>query len=202
MITKERIKKAKNHLLIQAKQIEEHIEKIRKMSKDKFLDKWDGKVVDKRIYVPIARLYRCTEMKGKTGPLFPDTSFCLDHLPAPLGPGIKMPQLKIKVCLGWGDFGIPLICEWDGNYKLNAMKTRDAWEKIIEHRKSWANKLRKATTKVSKAASTYNKVEREVVKLFDYIGTRDGLEVTTLFSFKGDIYKRLDPFRWQESSLE
>lgn len=205
MITKERIKKAKAHLLLEAKQIEDHIAKIRDMAKDKFLDQWNGKVVNRRIYAPMAKLYGCEEKKLANGEtIFPNSIFTSGYMPAPLGPGRSdVPQMKVKVCEGWGDFEIPIICEWDGGYHLKAAETRDAWEKIIELRQKWADDRKNAASMVAKSASVYNKIEKEVLKLMDLLRIGpNGLEITTLCAFGGDIYDRLNPFRWHEQKAE
>ena len=205
MITKERIKRAKDHLLLEVKQIEEHIAKIREMAKGKFLDQWNGKVINRRIYAPMARLYGCEEKKLTNGETyFPNAKFTFHYMPAPLGPGRSdVPQLQVKVCEGWGDFEIPLICEWDGGYHLKAAETREAWEKIIELRQKWADNHKEAAARIAKSASVYNKIEKEVLKLMDFLETGpDGLEITTLCAFGGDIYDRLNPFRWQEQKAE
>ena len=205
MITKERIKKAKAHLLLEAKQIEEHIAKIRNMAKDKFLFQWNGKVVNKRIFAPMARLYGCEEKTLPNGETyFPNAKFTFHYMPAPLSPGRSdVPQMQVKVCEGWGDFEIPLICEWDGSYRLKSIETIAAWEKIIELRQKWADKHKEAAARIAKSASVYNKIEKEAVKLIDFLETGpDGLEITTLCAFGGDIYKRLNAFRWPEQDPE
>ena len=200
MIIKERIKKAKAHLLLEAKQIEDHIARVRKIAESDFLDKQEGKTVSGRLFEPMARAYGIEGEKSRLSggkPYFPNASFGADYMPAPLT-GRDIPQLKIKVCQGWGDFGIPLICHKDSD-RLDAAATREAWEKILELRQKHADELKMAAKKVNEAARVYNKVEAMVKSFFIKVG---GIEITTLCAFGGDIYDRLNPFRWHEDKPE
>lgn len=201
MITKERIKKAKAHLLLEAKQIEDHIARVRKMSEGDFLDKQEGKTVSRRLLDPMAKAYGIEGEKSRltSGETFyPNARFCADYAPAPLtGSGVY--QLQITVCQGWGAFGIPLICHI-GSDRLDAAATREAWEKILELRQKHADERKMAAEKVDKAARIYNKVEKMVKTLLE--DELVDIEITTLCAFGGDIYERLNPFRWSEDKPE
>ena len=203
MITKERIKRTKMHLLRQVEQIRDHIKRVQAISESDFLDRWNGKIVNRRIYVPMARAYGCEEMQLRSGgTIFPKASFTFEYMPAPLT-GKGVPQLQVNVCEGWGAFGIPLICNYDYDYKLDAKATREGWEKILELRQEWADERERASKLVSYAASEYNKIETKAVKLVDLLGIGPkGLAITTLCAFGGDIYDRINPFRWHENKPE
>lgn len=206
MITKERIKKAKDYLMKVAGQIEDHIARVRKIAESDFLDKQEGKTVSRRLFEPMARAYGIEGEKSRLsgGELyFPNATFSYDYMPAPLT-GRDVPQLKIKVCQGWGAFGIPLICHKDSD-RLDAAATREAWEKILELCQKHADERKRAAKKVDKAAQIYNKVEA-MVKPFleEELGGNkvDGIAITTLNAFGGDIYDRLNVFRWHEEKPE
>lgn len=204
MITKERIKKAKAKLLREAKQINEHIALMKKLSESDFLDKNNGKKVNARFHAPMARAMGCEEKECDGKPWFPDTEFTFSYMPAPLIGSRDVPQLKMNVCEGWGKFEIPLICNVDNGYFLDAAKTREAWTKIMGLRKKWADDHALAASKVSMAAKAYNKIEAAAVKLAEKdLGTGPtGLEITVLCAFGGDIYDRINPFRWHEKNPE
>lgn len=203
MITKERIKKAKAKLLREAKQINEHIALMKMLSESDFLDRNNGKIVNARLYAPMARAMGCEEKEYDGKPWFPDAEFEFGFAPAPLS-GRDVPQLRVAVCEGWGTFEIPLICDCDGRHLLDAEKTREAWTKIIGLRKEWADDRVLAASKVSMAAKAYNKIEAAAVKLAEKdLGTGpNGLEITVLCAFGGDIYDRINPFRWREKNPE
>jgi hypothetical protein len=205
MITKERIEKTKAKLLREAKQINEHIALMKKLSESDFLDRNNGKKVNARFHAPMARAMGCEEKEYDGKPWFPNTEFTFSYMPAPLSGRSDVPQLKMKVCEGWGQFEIPLICDWDNGYLLDAAKTREAWEKVMELRQKWADHRAAAVTKVSAAAKAYNKIEAAAVKLaeVDLQGAGpDGFEITVLCAFGGDIYDRINPFRWHEQNAE
>lgn len=74
----------------------------------------------------------------------------------------------------------------------------------MELRQRWADHRAAAATKVSAAAKAYNKIEAAAVKLaeVDLGGGPDGFEITVLCAFGGDIYDRINPFRWHERNAE
>ena len=202
MITKERAAKAKKKLLTEVEQIEDHIAKMKAVMSSSFLDSWNGKLINARVHVPFARAMKCEEKERNGKPWFPNADFGFDYMPAPLR-GKGVPQLKIDVCKDWGTFDVPLVCDYDHGYKMNAAETKKAWEQIIELRQSWADERKEAATKIAMAASAYNKIEAQVLKLFKNIGNEAAnLDITVLRAFGGDIYVRLNKFRWLEQEPE
>jgi len=203
MITKERIEKAKAKLLREAKQINEHIEAMKRLSESDFLDRNSGKIVNARLYAPMARAMGCEEKEYDGKPWFPGAKFEFGYAPAPLS-GKDVPQLQMDVCEGWCKFEIPLMCDGGGRHLLDAEKTREAWAKVMGLRKKWAEERVLAAGKVSMAAKAYNKIEAAAVKLAEKdLGTGpDGLAITVLCAFGGDIYDRVNPFRWYEQKPE
>ena len=202
MITKERIAKAKAKLEREAAQINDHIARVRAIADSGFLEKHAGKVVNGRFHALLARAYGCEEKVFDGKPWFPDTSFEHGYMPAPLT-GRGVPQLCVDVCKGWGSFEIPLVCDYNQGEKLNAKATREAWEKILELRQKWADKQAECAKLVAKAAAKYNKIEEAAVALVKWLGDGpDGSEITTLCAFGGDIYDRVNPFRWHEKEKE
>lgn len=200
MITEERIKKAEHKLIMEAKQIATHATLLQKFMESDFLDKQDGKIANARLLVPMARAMGCEESEYQGKPWFPNASFAFGYLPAPLHNGRKdNPQLKMHVCSGWGDFEVPLICEYRNGYRIDGTATRAAWAKIIELRRSWAADQERAASKLKKAAAGYNKIEKEAVSLLESLGCD---KIHTLRAFGGDIYDRLNPFRWHEQKAE
>ena len=156
-----------------------------------------------RLYVPMARAMGCEEKEYEGKPWFPGAKFEFGYAPAPLI-GRDVPQLRMNVCEGWGTFEIPLICDCDGRHLLDAEKTREAWAKVMGLRKKWAEERVLAAGKVSMAAKAYNKIEAAAVKLAEKdLGTGPtGLEITVLCAFGGDIYDRVNSFRWHELKPE
>lgn len=202
MITKERIAKTKAHLEREAEQINEHIAKVRAIADSGFLEKHDGKEVNGRFHALLARAYGCEEKEFDGKPWFPGTEFTFGYAPAPLT-GSGIPQLRMEVCKDWGKFEIPLMCRYERGNKLDAKATREAWDKILELRQKWATKQAECAKLVAKAAAKYNKIEKAAVELVEWLGTGpDGSDITTLCAFGGDIYDRVNPFRWREQNKE
>ena len=165
MITKERAEKAKKKLIGEAEAVEDFCKRVESIAESGFLDKWNGKLVNRRIYAPLARAYGLEEKTLSDGEtFFEDGSFKFDYMPPPLY-GSNVPQLKVEVCKGWGAFGIPLCV--DENCKLDATKTREAWMQINELHMKHAQENRDAAELVDQSAELYNKVEGMVVPFLE-----------------------------------
>lgn len=204
MITDERKDKARQKLIGEADAIENHCDRLLSIMASDFLRKWNGKVVNRRIYAPLARKYGLQETILRNGePWFRDVSFEMDYWPAPLSSnGGKVWQVKIEVCKGWGKFGVPLAT--DNNGRLDSAETIVAWNKIIDLCRKWAFERRGAAEMVYRVAIVYNEIEKKVLEFFEteFVGGNLGRETTVLCSFGGDIYDRLNAFRWKERNPE
>lgn len=208
MITKERTKRAKSKLLGNAEKINQHIAKVREIMEGDFLTKWNGKAVTIRVARDLAARYGLEEIQYRDGSTaFKGASWGIDYLPAPLrGRGYV---LNVEVCKGWGDFGIPIfvnesnILQARGD-RCNAEATKDAWEQVLTLMKDWADKDTEAAGYIEMAAKKYNEVEKKAVELLNAVKGPDrlGFETTVLSAFGGDIYERINPFRWHENNPE
>lgn len=204
MITKERAERAKSKLLENASQINQHIAKVREIMESNFLTKWNGKAVNIRVGRDLAARYGLEEIKYRDGSTsFKGGKWGIDYLPAPLHN--RGYVLNVEVCKGWGDFGIPIfvnesnILQARGD-RFNAEATKDAWEQVLTLMQSWADKETEAAGYIEMAANKYNEVEKTAVDLVNAIkgSGRLGLENTVLCAFGGEIYERINPFRWIE----
>lgn len=206
-ITPERIERARAKLLGEAAAIRQHCEKVREIAAGPLLDKQDGKTANARLYPLFAEAYGCEKAEnwqGKT--YYPGARWSMEYC-APLNCG-QVPCFVLEgVCKGWGIFPLPLICR-DGD-RLDAKATREAWEKVIELRAKWVLERETAAKMLDRAAEVYNRVEREVMELCAWMEAEAekvpefyNPEITTLCAFGGDIYDRLNPFRWHEQKPE
>lgn len=208
MITKERAERAKSKLLENASKINQHIAKVREIMESNFLAKWNGKAVNIRVGRDLAARYGLEEIKYRDGSTsFEGGKWGIDYLPAPLHN--RGYVLNIEVCKGWGDFGIPIfvnesnILQARGD-RFNAEKTKEAWEQVLTLMQEWADKEAEAASYIEIAANKYNEIEKSAVGLVKAVkgSGRLGLEITVLSAFGGDIYKRINPFRWTEHEPE
>lgn len=208
MITKERAERAKSKLLDNADKINKHIAKVREIMESDFLTKWNGKAVNIRVGRDLAARYGLEEIHYRDGSTsFKGGMWGIDYLPAPLHN--RGYVLNVEICKGWGDFGIPIfvnesnILQTRGD-RFNAEATKDAWEKVLTLMQSWADKETEAAGYIEIAANKYNEVEKTAVDLVNTIkgSGRLGLEITILSAFGGDIYDRINPFRWDEHRPE
>lgn len=208
MITKERMERAKGKLLGNAEKINQHIAKVRGIMESDFLAKWNGKAVTIRVARDLATRYGLEEIRYRDGSTaFKDASWGIDYTPPPLyGRGYV---LNIAVCKGWGDFGIPIfvnesnVLQARGD-RFNAEATKDAWRQVLALMQDWADKETEAAGYIEMAAKKYNEIERAAVDLVKAVkgSGRLGLETTVLSAFGGDIYDRINPFRWNETKEE
>ena len=208
MITKERAERAKSKLLGNAEKINRHIAKVREIMKSDFLAKWNGKAVSIRVARDLAARYGVEAIQYRDGSTaFKDASWGIDYLPSPL-PG-RGYVLNVAVCKGWGDFGIPISVN-EGNIlqakgdRFNAEATKDAWVQVLTLMQGWADKEMEAAGYIEMAAKKYNEVEKAAVDLVNALkgSGRLGLEIAVLGAFGGDIYERINPFRWSEHNPE
>jgi hypothetical protein len=208
MITKERAERAKSKLLENADKINRHIAKVREIMESDFLTKWNGKVVNIRVGRDLAARYGLEEILLSDGStLFENARWGIDYLPSPLYN--RGYVLQVEVCKGWGDFGIPIfvnesnILQARGD-RFNAEATKDAWERVLTVMQDWADKEAEAAGYIEMAAKKYNEIEKAAVDLVNAVKSSDrlGLEITVLSAFGGDIYERINPFRWSEQHPE
>jgi hypothetical protein len=208
MITKERAERAKSKLLETADKINKHIAKVREIMESDFLTKWNGKAVSIRVGRDLAARYGLEEIRCRDGSTsFKGGRWGIDYLPPPLHN--RGYALHVNVCNEWGEFSIPIfvnennILQARGD-RCNSEETKNAWEQVLTVMQGWADKHAEAADYIEMAAKKYNEIEQSAVDLMNKLKGSSilGLEITTLSAFGGDIYERLNPFRWDEKNRE
>lgn len=208
MITNERIETARAKLEGEAAAIRKHCDKLREIAAGPLLDNQEGKQVNARLLPKFAEAYGIGKGETWNGKIYYPGARWSDEYCAPLNCG-RVPCFVVEqVCKGWGIFPVPVICR-DVD-RLDAAATREAWGKVIELRLNWAKQHETAARLLERSAEIYNKIEREACALVSWLedegkkanaGTWSP-EITTLCAFGGDIYDRLNPFRWHEQKPE
>lgn len=197
MITANRIEKAKANLAHQIEELRGHVTKVRAMIDCGLLEKLDGKHVNARLVGVIAPAYG---LKAET--LWDGKTAYLEMTYSPARFYNEPSKVEIKIPLeGWGDYELP-ICKKPDTEKCDAEATRAEWVRRCEAVTAWAEERERALACIDEVARAYNEIEEKARALIASL--EDGsinAEITTLCAFKGEVYKRLNAFRWNESDL-
>jgi len=195
-ITPERVTWAKTTLLANA---EEHEQKAARYITEKALNVLkaaDGKIITRRLFDKLAAAWGVEKTENPFG-------------------GYRYPGLT------WGDeksyFGRKFEIEIAGKsgYRyclelvhdggaLDAVRTVAKWTEEAERWRTWARENRACAGCIEFAAAEYNAIHAHARKLMEALHGRLGKEIinpeiSVLCAFGGDIYDRLNPFRWHES---
>lgn len=196
-ITPERVTWAKAMLLANA---EEHEQKAARYITEKALDVLkaaDGKTITRRLFDKLAAAWGVEKAANMWGGFhYPGLRWSDEK--SYFGRKYK---IEIESTSGYL-YRLELI--HDGG-TLDAGRTVAKWTEEAERWRKWARENRACADCIEFAAAEYNAIHAHARKLMEALhGRLDGEgiinpEISVLCAFKGDIYDRLNPFRWYES---
>jgi len=197
-ITTERAQRAKSKLLRNAETMEGNASRYAECKAARIvLEKANGKKITRRLYDALAKAFGAERTNDPWGGYswreleWSDETFVTRHF-----------SIKIKTECGWRQ-ELPLV--HDGAHNLDAMATIEEWGKLAKQWREWARGSRAAADCVEFAASEYNAIwtrARAVLAEIERRCKEAGLispEITVLCAFNGDVYDRLNVFRWYEN---
>ncbi len=198
-ITPERTVRTKAELLRNAEIMEGNAAKYAEcLEAREVLKKADGKKITRRLYDKLCAAFGAERIDyqwgghGWRGFTWKDETFIDRHF------SIKAPNDGCGYL-----FDMPI--KGDSCDCLDAAATVAEWDKLAEQWRGWARGNRAAAECVEFAASEYNAIWARARAACAELERRckdSGLinaEITILCAFDGDIYDRINPFRWHES---
>lgn len=196
-ITSERVTRAKSKLLNAAAAMESNATKYAECPAARaVLEKANGKKITRRLYDALAKAWGAERVETRwsghywRGLEWSDETFLSRHF-----------HVKIDTNCG---FRQELPLKHDGCL-LNSAATIAEWDKLAAQWREWARGKRAAAECVEFAAAEYNAIwarARAACAEIEKQCRPSGLinpEITVLCAFGGDIYDRLNAFRWHES---
>lgn len=199
-ITPERIERTRAKLLRNAEIMETNAAKYAECGGAlAVLKKSDGKKITRRLFDSLAVAWGAERIESQWGGghywrglEWEDDTLISRHFNV---------IIKAEKC-GWR---MELPIKHDGAHNLDADTTIAEWGKLAAQWREWARGNRAAAGCVDFAAAEYNAIWARARAALAEIEKRckwSGLvsaEITVLCAFEGDVYDRLNPFRWHEN---
>lgn len=196
MITKNRIEKAFAALANESETLRAHVRAVESILAGNVLDRQNGKTISARLKGVIAKAYGIEAERLTNGEIyFPGVAYRPGRYQG------EPAHVEIKIPLaGWGNYDLELVPDTNG--RLDAAATRAAWLAHCERVETWAANRDRARAHLRSAAAVYNEIEGKARELFQLLGNGPhGCDITTLCAFRGQIYERLNAFRWNERDI-
>ena len=197
-ITEERTQAAKNKLLKSAEILETNAARyLESEAARAVIRKADGKKVTRRLYDALALAWGVEKIESQWGGHYWDgLSWKNDQT------WERAAEIEIDTEAGWRQ---RVLVKGESG-ECDAAATLAEWDKEAASWRKWARGERAAAGCVEFAAAGYNEIAKQARALLDEIARRlDGEvtgspEITVLCSFSGDVYDRINPFRWHEQN--
>ena len=199
LITTERTQAAKNKLLKSAEILETNAARyLESEAARAVIRKADGKKITRRLYDALALAWGVEKIESQWGGHYWDgLSWKNDQT------WERAAEIEIDTEAGWRQ---RVLLKGGEGGECDAAATLAEWDKEAARWRKWARGERAAAGCVEFAAAGYNEIAKQARALLDEIARRlDGEvtgnpEITVLCAFSGDVYDRINPFRWHEQN--